>query len=136
MNHREKVIMGLMHCLPLDGCDNCPYQDEYRCDQKLLVDTLPLLRNASGYLHIILRRDVMDGWGHGWLEEWLEDDEGISHSIMECVWFYGQIMVKEDRGSFDVIDREEVELGYNRKPGMRIWNTLPTAEETEAEKWQ
>ena len=77
--------------------------------------------------------EVLEGYGHGWCEVWyLGDDEDPEEKLMfECVWIHGYIMQADG----DISTAEYVKKWYNQPGGLRIWDQMPTFDESESEPW-
>lgn len=76
----------------------------------------------------------LQGFGHGWVEEWVEDDEGPAHiEVLPCAWLRFNILERKDSVRWNA-----PETGYNRRKGYRVWagDKRPTDEQREAEEWR
>lgn len=77
----------------------------------------------------LLKPEELKGHGHGYLElNYIGDDEDAeSFDIYECVWLNGWVFI--DDGCGDTYSPKFLAKWYNRRSGVRVWDSMPTDEQ-------
>lgn len=87
---------------------------------------------------VITLGEIVDGWGHGWIECWFEDDEGELEfkTLNEGVWLMGAMLERDgDNGYIDMWAEDSIVQNYNRRYGVRVWSDRPDDETREKVAW-
>lgn len=59
MIDRDKVIKGIKCCSNIDGnCGACPYDDDFDCNDRVMLDTIELLK--ADQLELIRQRERIE----------------------------------------------------------------------------
>lgn len=100
------------------------------------ADVLGMLEEISEDRAQVVPLAALDGWGHGWYEQFTlgDDEDPPEHLMIECVWMSGYVLLNDGDGCVDYPNY--IRKWYGRRGGPRIWDKKPSAEEMEATPWE
>lgn len=87
---------------------------------------------------VLSLEEVKSGKGAGWMENWVEPDEGPEiKELLECAWIRGAALVYYTMGYTDYASEGEFfDRMYGKKYGFRIWTGRPSPALMESEPWE
>lgn len=83
-------------------------------------------------------KEINETTGTGWIEFWLEPDDGEAEcfELNECAWVRSGVIEHVGQAQVDLVNRDFLRRKYGKKYGVRIWRgDRPTDEERKAVKW-
>lgn len=87
---------------------------------------------------LVTLKEINETTGTGWIEFWLELDDGDVEcfELNECAWVLGGVIEHVGYAKVDIVNLDFLKRKYGKKYGVRIWRgDRPTEEQRKAEKW-
>lgn len=130
MNERQKEIL-------IEGTD-AVLRGEVR---RFIGDGYEVAPATGGLPRVISRKELEQGWGHGWIEALVRDKDGQLEprvELWECVWFHGRALTGGAKEIADMEHHGRLHNGAHVQIGTRIWtgSTMPTARQCLETGWE
>lgn len=87
---------------------------------------------------LVTLNEINNSTGTGWIEFWLEFDDGDVEcfELNECAWVRGGVIEHVGYAQVDIVSRDFLRRKYGKKHGVRVWRgDRPTDEQRKAAKW-
>lgn len=141
----EQVIKAIELCYTVGyNCNECPYKNQYNCNDWLMRDALALLREQEP--RVMTREELKQFEGSPcWFEshgtyiggDLIEPKEGFwiipyMFTCYQTMYYVFPLLNANERG--DIHYSELVLSAYNK--AWRCWTAKPTDEQRQAVKWE